>query len=355
MILPVMRRRIIKYAEDLINIESPSGCELELIEYLDRQFKERGLSTELTRHTDKVATLEAARGETDFIICTHADTVLPIAPYRKRGEVIEGTGSADAKGQIAALIAAVEYCDYPARILITSDEEQGGQGSRYAAIGNAVKGILILEPTQFKICRLQAGAIEVKAVVKSRSYHASCSVASENPILRASRFLSDLSEVRKKPASTHGLPSITPYYIRSGSPDLFASPDEAEIKLDIPVNPEETLEKVLADITEIADQHGVEIEIIDAEPGFSLIHDSHLSDAVMKAYDEVFELPPEFAVMPSWTDGANFALRGYDVVVFGAGDLKHAHTPYEHVKIADLVKLAEFLISFMKIAAAADE
>lgn len=347
-----MKQKIYRYIEELIKIPSETGQEAVLIEHLEKKLRALGLRTSIKRYGNEVVNLEASRGKTGFVICTHADTVPLLAEFRKRGDVIEGTGSADTKGQIAALMTAIQLTNYPVHILITSDEEQGGKGSRLTDFKNPVDGILVLEPTEFKLCRLQAGAIEAKVTAKAQPYHASCSLSTENPIMRISRFLIDLDRARQPSAMSADIPSVTPYYIHSGNPDIFASPETAEMKIDIPVNPEESIDEVINQLTEAGKKHSLEVEVLDAEPGFSLSHDSKLNSVLLAAYKNTFGKEPEYAIMPSWTDGANFALKGLDVVVFGAGELKYAHTIHEHVRLDDLVKLTEFLINFLEIAAA---
>jgi acetylornithine deacetylase len=39
-----------------------------------------------------------------------------------------------------------------------------------------------------------------------------------------------------------------------------------------------------------------------------------------------------------WTEAALLSAAGIDCVVFGPGDIAHAHAPDEHVPIADLEK-----------------
>ena len=52
----------------------------------------------------------------------------------------------------------------------------------------------------------------------------------------------------------------------------------------------------------------------------------------------------EPAGMPSWTDAGNLMTKhDLSCVVFGAGDLRSAHSDYETVAVADLVRLSEIL------------
>jgi acetylornithine deacetylase/succinyl-diaminopimelate desuccinylase len=47
--------------------------------------------------------------------------------------------------------------------------------------------------------------------------------------------------------------------------------------------------------------------------------------------------------MPSWTDASNLHKKGVPTVVFGAGKLEVAHTPWESVSIRELEKLSAVL------------
>ena len=53
--------------------------------------------------------------------------------------------------------------------------------------------------------------------------------------------------------------------------------------------------------------------------------------------------------MRSWTDAINFREAGWDVVVFGPGELHLCHTERERIKIDDILKAKDVLVALNEI------
>lgn len=338
---------------ELIEIPSPTGSEGQILEYIEDELKISGFEVYRQKVRDKQPNLVARRGNSRFAISTHADQVAVEAGHEFDGEVAKGPGTADTKGQIAALLHAVRETKEPATIIITVDEEKDGAGSLSFQPDGNLSGVLVLEPTDFKVCTHQAGAIEFKARLNTEGYHASCSVLEKNPVFISCRFLNELLEFRKSSEEVKrwGLPLVTPIAIKSGNDEIFASPDTLELTVDIPLAPEENSTTVFAGVLNIAKNHGFEIVYAEVEPGFAFPSSSSILRKVERAYEKTFKKPAEKGIMPSWTDAANFALSGLDTLVFGAGSLRHCHTANEQVKIKDLEALSLFIAKFLEESA----
>lgn len=343
-----------KILEDLLEIPSPSGNESEIMSYLEKFLTNCNFEVERQEISGLTPVLLARRGNNSFYISTHADTVKTENSYRKIDDfVYQGIGTADTKGQLAALLSAVSSSDYPATLFITVDEELEGRGSANFEAKEEIKGILVLEPTEFTICTHQGGAIEIQVTVESESYHASMSNAEINPVNKLVQFLHQVRDFRENSAfiSKWKLPAVTPYFFNSGNPDIYVSPAKAECKLDLAVAPEEDAESIYREIEKIARKNGVEIIWYEIEPGFELDRNSEIAKIVSQAFSAVTGSIPEQGTMPSWTDAANFALKGYHTVVFGAGSLKYAHTKKESIDIRELQTLSKVLIEFLSLTA----
>ncbi|MGH2759258.1 MAG: M20 family metallopeptidase, partial [Actinomycetota bacterium] len=135
--------------------------------------------------------LVAQRGAGGTFLCSHVDTHPPHdhpdpLTCRRQGELLVGRGVLDAKGQIAALVAAVEAePDAPALVAITCDEERTGLGSQGIQLPPGrwtSDGGVVLEPTAFAICTAQAGHIDVHVGVSGSAAHAYAPEASGSPI-----------------------------------------------------------------------------------------------------------------------------------------------------------------------------
>jgi len=347
-----MKKQLEKFLTEIAQIKSPSGSEAGMLNYLEEELLRAGFEVEKQPVTEVSYNIIAWRGKTRFAVCTHADHVVQnegIEPQIENGFYI-GKGAADTKGQLAALLLALQKTDAPATVIITVDEEKEGKGSRALKLDNNIKGVLVLEPTDFTVCTHQAGAIELKLQLKGEAYHASCSVPDENPVLIACSFLNQLKEMRNRsePLNRWKLPVLTPIFIRSGNDDLYASPDELLLHLDLAVAPEENATEVFSKVMDLARKHGFQIPWAEVEPGFIFPSSSSILRTVEKVYMTLFGNEPPKGIMPSWTDAANIALSGIDTVVFGAGKLAYCHTSREFVKVEDLNKLADFLVKFFE-------
>lgn len=344
---------LIKYLKDLMKISSPSGSEENLLHYLESVLKKTGFKVTFTEVPGKFPNLIAVRKTPRFAISTHADHVSieerGSEPYTILEDIVIGIGAADTKGQIAALLDAVSNSDLPAAIIITVDEEKEGSGSRSLKNQELFEGILVLEPTDFTICTHQAGAIELKISAICDSFHASCSKPDSNPILMAAKMLESLRKFRQKSRfiKKWRLPVLTPIYIEAGYDDLYASPEQIKMQIDIPIAPEEKPTQIFGKVAEIIIKHGFQIDWAETEPGFSFSTTSNILKKTENAYIKTFKKKPKKGIMPSWTDAANFSLSGFDTVVFGAGKLEFCHTKREYVSINDLFKLSRFLLNFL--------
>ena len=126
----------VRLTRELIDIESITGNEGEVGNYLHGFLSKLGYSTQKMPVEDVRHNVYATLGERpDLIFSTHMDTVPPFIPSSEDAENIYGRGSCDAKGIIAAQIAAAErlkqegiYVD----LLFLVGEERDSAGAKVA-------------------------------------------------------------------------------------------------------------------------------------------------------------------------------------------------------------------------------
>ena len=166
----------LRLTRDLIDIESITGNEAEVGNYLYE------FLTRLGYHTEKMP-VEGSRhnvyaaldGKPDLVFSTHMDTVPPFIPSSEDGEKIYGRGSCDAKGIIAAQIAAAERLRKKTLrigLLFVVGEERDSQGAREAN-GHAPGSRFLIngEPTENKIGRASKGTLRVTLTARGRMAH----------------------------------------------------------------------------------------------------------------------------------------------------------------------------------------
>src|SRR5437764_12688487 len=101
---------VLRLTRELVEIESTTGNERAVGEFLLARLRELGWRAEampVERHRFNVFAT-AADAAPDLVFSTHMDTVPPHLPAREDDECIWGRGACDAKGIIAAQIAAAE-------------------------------------------------------------------------------------------------------------------------------------------------------------------------------------------------------------------------------------------------------
>ena len=127
--LPLARR--------LVDIPSVSGEESEVARFLARHLADLGYRVEVfdaaPRRPNVLATTEHPPR---VVLSTHLDTVPPHIPAREEGGWLLGRGACDAKGIIAAQVAAAEQLRAEGvseiGLLFVVDEEMEGLGARAA-------------------------------------------------------------------------------------------------------------------------------------------------------------------------------------------------------------------------------
>jgi acetylornithine deacetylase len=171
---------LFELARKLIDIESISGNELQLgeflFEYLSAAVRRHGGRVERMPVEGDLFNIFAVWGEPVVTLSTHMDTVPPFFPSREDEEWIWGRGACDAKGSMAAMIAAVErLLAEGARnvgLLFVVEEERGSAGA--IAAGRQPRGSRYLidgEPTENLLAIGSKGALRFELVARGRAAH----------------------------------------------------------------------------------------------------------------------------------------------------------------------------------------
>lgn len=338
--------RTVEIARQLISIESTSGKEREVQEWIRDFLESRGFEVRLEEVLPNRPNLYAKRGESKILFATHCDTV-PAWEHPNafnpaiKGDMLFGRGSIDTKGQIASLLKAVDECDYPCEIAIFVDEEGEGTGSREFTPPKRYEGAIVLEPTELSIATGEFGGIGLEIEVKGTFAHGSTPWAGKNAIEEAFRIVREIKEICKsqlgKSKSHH--PWINIGKIEGGR-DSYVVPDRCHISIELSVLPgnraidilqriEPLLEKAKYKIKDLDDP----IEIEERDP---LLH-------VVENTFQKLGIPVRKTFFPSWSDAHNLHAKGIPCIILGSGKLELAHTPYEFASIRELETLKEII------------
>lgn len=350
--------RVLELTTQLVAIPSDETEEAAQ-EHLAALLYACGFECRLQEVEPKRPNLIAQRGEGGTFVCSHIDTHPPHGHHdpltvRHRGDVVLGRGVLDAKGQIAALVAALEAApDAPALVAVTADEERGGKGSELLDLPDGpwrTNGGIVLEPTEMRVCTAQGGHIDLLCECSATPGHAFAPQPGGSPI-SAVLSAADALETCSFLAARHPLlprPQLRIGRIEGGE-HLWRSPARARAEMGLSLMPgvdvREAEAEVRSRLDDVARRWGVRgnsfvYDVWDASEPIELPADLPIFTRIGDAIGGSIEP----AGMPSWTDAANLLLKhGTPCVVFGAGELALAHSDQESVRVDDLVKLAEVL------------
>ncbi|MGA9668650.1 MAG: M20/M25/M40 family metallo-hydrolase [Terracidiphilus sp.] len=169
----------ILFTRQLCEIESTTYHEGAVGDFLAGYLAQRGWSVEKTPVEQprenagggpRWNVYACAAGETpDLVFSTHMDTVPPYIPFSEDNEFLYGRGVCDAKGILAAQVAAAEAlrgAGFKIGLLFVSGEERDSAGA--AAANKTPKGSRFLingEPTDNRVALASKGAL--RAAFKS--------------------------------------------------------------------------------------------------------------------------------------------------------------------------------------------
>jgi acetylornithine deacetylase len=183
-------------------------------------------------------------GEPIVTLSTHMDTVPPFFPSREDDNCIWGRGSADAKGIIAAMIAAAEGLLAGGvrnfGLLFVVGEERNSAGAYAAAKDPRGSRYLINgEPTENKLAVATKGVLRYEIVAQGKLAHSAYPELGESAI---DKLLDALERVRRMdlPADPVLGPTTVNIGVISGgrAPNVVADEAKAEISIRIVGDPE---------------------------------------------------------------------------------------------------------------------
>jgi acetylornithine deacetylase/succinyl-diaminopimelate desuccinylase family protein len=294
---------------------------------------------------------------------THMDTVPEGNGWSRKpfgGEILNGQlygrGSVDAKGPLAAFLAAIEALVRSGTrlhgdILMTAvaDEESCSTGARHLVPGILADLAVVGEPTRLRVGIAHRGSLRPVIVVMGRTAHSSRPREGVNavyeavPVIEALRVYAESLEQRP-PHPLCGPPSAAITLLSAGVKENVI-PGRCEITLDRRMIPGESEDAALAEVRAVLGQvraahPGLQAEIertIPTTGSPSEIDPTHpLVAMALEAASMALGRPSEVHGMTGACDMTHFRAAGIPCVVVGPGDESQAHQPDEHMDVAEL-------------------
>jgi len=194
---------VISFTRALVDIESFTGNEAAVGEFLSRELRALGYHVQrmpVEKARFNVWATSPGQTRLDIVFSTHMDTVPPFIHSSEDETLIYGRGSCDAKGIIAAQIAAAERLraeGINVGLLFLVGEERDSLGAKVANEQAADCRFLINgEPTDNRIAVASKGALRVEVIARGRMAHSAYPELGESAIEKLIRALSRLLEMK---------------------------------------------------------------------------------------------------------------------------------------------------------------
>ena len=191
--------------------------------------------TESSSGSDRWNVYAAAEGKTpDVVFSTHMDTVPPYIPFREDDELIYGRGVCDAKGIIAAQLAAAEElrtAGVRVGLLFVSGEERDSAGAIVA--NQSPKGSRFLingEPTDNRLALASKGALRTVFRATGKMAHSAYPELGDSALHKLVEVLGRLLKLELPVTEDVGSSTLNIGQVHGGyAPNVIADKAEAQV------------------------------------------------------------------------------------------------------------------------------
>lgn len=240
----------------LVDIESTTGHEKNVGDYLFAHLSalaaQRGGRVERMPAEANRDNIFATWGEPVVTLSTHMDTVPPFFASREDGEFIWGRGSCDAKGIIAAMIAAAEKLLAAGTrnfgLLFVVGEERNSVGAKAAAaVPRGSRFLINGEPTENRLALGCKGALRFEITARGKLAHSAYPELGHSAIHTLLDVLQDIRRIPLPEDALLGRSTLNIGTVDGGrAPNVVADLAEAEIMFRTVGDPAEIRRAVLA-------------------------------------------------------------------------------------------------------------
>jgi len=318
-------------ARELIDIDSTTGREGAAGRWLADSLRQLGFAVDEQRVDERRFNVLATSDDPVVVFSTHFDCVPPFFPSRVEGTKLFGRGACDAKGILAAQVAAAdrlrEEGEDRVGLLFVVGEERGSDGAR--AADRAARGCRFLvdgEPTDNRLGIATRGILRLRLRASGRAAHSSFPELGVSAIDKLIDALVSLRSIPLPADAVLGRTHYTVGLISGGvAPNVVSPAAEAEVMFRT-VSDAALVRRALAPL-----ESSIEIE-------------------------HVLEVPPvrmatvpgfETAVFPYTTDIPFLAGWGQPLL-FGPGSIHAAHTADESVEIGQLTAAVDHYVTIAR-------
>ena len=329
------RMDVLALARRLIDIPSVSGDEAGSAYFLAGYLGDLGYRVDLVDALPGRPNLLATTGAPPrVVLCTHLDTVPPFIGSHEDDEFLYGRGACDAKGILAAQIAAAERlrADGTAEIglLFVVDEEMGSLGARAANAhprARECRHIIVGEPTGNKVAIGCKGSLRVALRTEGTGGHSAYPERGTSAIDGLLEVLADVRRTAWPRDDFFGETTCNIGTLSGGTrTNLLATEARADLHFRLVTSAapvQELLERCVGG--------RAHVEYLSITPPARLM-----------------SLPGfEQCIVGFTTDTAHLSHWGTPLLL-GPGSIHEAHTPHERIAKADVLRGIELYVRLVR-------
>ena len=271
-------------------------------------------------------------GETpDLVFSTHMDTVPPYIPFSEDANFMYGRGVSDAKGIIAAQVAAAEAlraAGFRIGMLFVSGEERDSAGAKAANLTPKGSRFLINgEPTDNRLALASKGAL--RAVLKStgKMAHSAYPELGDSAVHKLVEALGKMLALPLPTLEDVGPSTLNIGQIQGGhAPNVIADQAEAQVLVRL-----------------VGDSAPVRAALVEAAAGLAEVDFTlEIPFVRLRAVEGVPTMIAKFT-----TDIPQLSNWG-EPLLLGPGSIHVAHTPFEKLAKKELLEAIELYIRVAK-------
>ena len=327
----------IRFTRELVQIESTTYNEGAVGDFLAGFLGGRGWAVEKTpvpQPPESAAKGErwniyaGMAGETpDLVFSTHMDTVPPYIPYSEDGEFMYGRGVSDAKGILAAQVAATEALraeGFRVGLLFVSGEERDSAGAKVA--NESPKGSRFLingEPTDNRLALASKGSLRISLKTTGKMAHSAYPELGESAVHKMVTVLGRLLALELPVTEDVGPSTLNVGQLHGGhAPNVIADKAEAQVLVRLVGDSAPVREAVLEAAAELA-----EVDFTLEIPFVRLRAVEGLPTMIAKFTTDIPQLS-------NWGEP----------LLLGPGSIHVAHTPHERLAKKELLEAVDLYI-----------
>ncbi|MGA8042724.1 MAG: M20/M25/M40 family metallo-hydrolase [Terracidiphilus sp.] len=331
----------IQLTRELVSIESTTYHEGEVGEFLHGFLQERGWVVEKTpvpqppesgSNDERWNIYAGTSGQTpDLVFSTHTDTVPPYIPFSEDAEFMYGRGVCDAKGILAAQIAAAETLraqGLRVGMLFVSGEERDSAGANVA--NESPKGSKFLingEPTDNRLALASKGALRAVLRSSGKMAHSAYPELGESAVHKLVEALGKLLALELPVTEDVGPSTLNIGQVQGGyAPNVIADKAEAQVLVRL-----------------VGDSAPVRKAMLEAVAGLAEIDFTlEIPFVRLRAVDGLPTMIAKFT-----TDIPKLSNWG-EPLLLGPGSIHVAHTPHEKLAKKELLEAVDLYIQVGK-------